>query len=235
MLIQQTMATVAKTAIPVLFPTIAIALGTASEAVLVYTWVSKSSQSVERQIAELEIVAARNDWEIVDRYIDHGISGSKGRQDRPQLDRMMKDNTKRKFDVVMVWSIDRLGRSLQHLIEILNDLNAKNVDLYFDQQAIDTTTPTGALMFSLLGAFAEFEKSIIRERVISGLENWKRNNPDKKLGRPSNLTPEVETKILEMRSRNLGIGKIAKACGVGPQTIHKVINTDKSVPTSQSA
>ena len=158
-----------------------------SKRVCLYARVSKSSQSVERQITELEIVAARNDWEIVDRYIDHGISGSKGRQDRPQLDRMMKDSTKRKFDVVMVWSIDRLGRSLQHLIEILNDLNAKNVDLYFDQQAIDTTTPTGALMFSLLGAFAEFEKSIIRERVISGLENWKRNNPNKRLGRPSNL------------------------------------------------
>ena len=90
-------------------------------------------------------------------------------------------------------------------------------------------------MFSLIGAFAEFEKSIIKERVISGLENWKRNNPDKKLGKPSNLTPEVETKILEMRSRNLGIGKIAKTCGVGPQTIHKVINTHKSVPVSQNA
>ena len=114
-------------------------------------------------------------------------------------------------------------------------LNAKIIDLYFDQQSIDTTTPTGSLMFSLLGAFAEFEKSIIKERVISGLENWKRNNPDKKLGRPSNLTPEVEIKILEMRSRKLGIGKIAKACGVGPQTIHKVINTDKSAPASQNA
>ena len=85
--------------------------------VCLYARVSKTSQSVERQISELEIVAARNNWEIVDRYIDHGISGSIGRQGRPELDRMMKDSTKRKFDVVMVWSIDRLGRSLQHLIK----------------------------------------------------------------------------------------------------------------------
>jgi DNA invertase Pin-like site-specific DNA recombinase len=201
--------------------------------VCLYGRVSKSSQSVERQITELEIVAARNDWEIVDRYIDHGISGSKGRQDRPQLDRMMKDSTKRKFDVVMVWSIDRLGRSLQNLIEILNDLNAKNVDLYFDQQSIDSTTPTGKLMFSLIGAFAEFEKSIIKERVISGLENWKRKNPDKKLGRPSNLTPEMESKILEMRSRNVGINKISKACGVGSSTIYKVLQTHDTPTVSQ--
>ena len=85
--------------------------------VCLYARVSKTSQSVERQISETEIVATRNDWEIVDRYIDHGISGAKGREQRPELDRMMKDSTKRKFDVVMVWSIDRLGRSLQHLIK----------------------------------------------------------------------------------------------------------------------
>jgi len=137
-----------------------------SKRVCVHARVSKTSQSVERQISELEIVAARNDWEIVDRFIDHGISGAKGRDARPELDRMMKDSTKRKFDVVMVWSIDRLGRSLQNLMEILNDLKSKNIDLYMDQQAIDTITPTGSLMFAMIGAFAEFERSIIRERVV---------------------------------------------------------------------
>ena len=138
-----------------------------SKRVCLYARVSKASQSVERQISELQIVADRNNWEIVDRYIDHGISGSRGRDGRPELDRMMKDSTKRKFDVVMVWSIDRLGRSLQNLLEILNDLKSKNIDLYMDQQSIDTTTPTGKLMFSLIGAFSEFERSIIRDRVIS--------------------------------------------------------------------
>ena len=168
-----------------------------SKRVCLYARVSKSSQSVERQISELEIVAARNDWEIVDRYIDHGISGSKGRDGRPELDRMMKDSTKRKFDVVMVWSIDRLGRSLQHLIEILNDLNAKKIDLYFDQQSIDSTTSTGKLMFSLIGAFAEFEKSIIKDRILSGLDNARKKG--RVGGRPTNLTDEVRLKIVEMK------------------------------------
>ena len=105
---------------------------------------------------------------IVDTYIDNGISGSKGRDKRKELDRVMKDAIKRKFDVVMVSSIDRLGRSLQHLIEIVNDLQSKTIDLYMLKQAIDTTTPTGKLMFSVIGAMAAFEKSLIRERVLSG-------------------------------------------------------------------
>ena len=189
--------------------------------VCLYCRVSKTSQSVERQISELEVVADRNDWEIVDRYIDHGISGSKGRDGRPELDRMMKDSTKRKFDVVMVWSIDRLGRSLQHLIEILNDLNAKNVDLYFDQQSLDSTTPTGKLMFSLIGAFAEFEKSIIRERVFSGLDNARKKG--RIGGRPTNLTPSVEEKILELKANGASIKKIKEECGVGTASVYKVL------------
>ena len=195
--------------------------------VCLYARVSKISQSVERQISELENVAARNDWEIVDRYIDHGISGATGRQQRPELDRMMKDSTKRKFDVVMVWSIDRLGRSLQDLMEILNDLNAKNIDLYFDQQSIDTTTPTGSLLFSLLGAFSQFEREMIRERVVSGLENARRKG--RIGGRPTNLTNEIRTKILELKAAGATIRKIKDECSVGTATIYKVIRAGNSV------
>ena len=110
---------------------------------------------------------------IVETYIDLGISGAKGRDKRPDLDRMMKDSIKGKFDVVMVSSIDRLGRSLQHLIEILNDLQSKSVELFMLKQSIDTTTPSGKMLFSMISAFAEFERSIIRERVMSGLANAK--------------------------------------------------------------
>ena len=134
--------------------------------VCLYARVSTTCQSVDRQLTELTAVADRNGWEIVDQYVDHGISGSKGRDQRPELDRMMKDAVKKRFDVVMCWSIDRLGRSLQHLIEILNDLNAKNIDMYFDQQSLDSTTPTGKLMFSLTAAFAEYEKSIISGHYV---------------------------------------------------------------------
>jgi DNA invertase Pin-like site-specific DNA recombinase len=189
--------------------------------VCVYARVSKTSQSVERQISELEKVAARNDWEIVDRYIDHGVSGAKGRDQRPELDRMMKDSTKRKFDVVMVWSIDRLGRSLQNLMEILNDLKSKNIDLYMDQQAIDTTTPTGSLMFAMIGAFSEFEREMIRERVVSGLDNARKKG--RIGGRPTNLTDEIRSKILEMKVAGGSIRKIKDECSVGTATIYKVL------------
>ena len=195
--------------------------------VCVYARVSKTSQSVERQISELENVAARNNWEIVDRYIDHGISGAKSRDQRPELDRMMKDSTKRKFDVVMVWSIDRLGRSLQNLMEILNDLKSKNIDLYMDQQAIDTTTPTGSLMFAMIGAFAEFERSIIRDRVISGLENARKKG--RIGGRPTNLTDEIRSKIIELKAAGASIRKIKEECSVGTATLYKVIRTGNSV------
>ena len=189
--------------------------------VCLYCRVSTTSQSVDRQITELTDVAERNGWEIVDPYIDLGISGSTGRDKRPELDRMMKDALKKKFDVVMCWSIDRLGRSLQNCIEILNDLNAKNIDLYFDQQSLDSTTPTGKLMFSMVAAFAEFEKSIIRERVISGLENARKKG--RVGGRPTNLSSSVQDKILIMKKEGKSIKQIKAECSVGTATLYKVL------------
>lgn len=122
---------------------------------------------------------------------------------------------------VMTWSIDRLGRSLKHLMEILSDLDAKNIDLYMDRQAIDTTTPSGKLMFSVIGSFSAFERELIRERVLSGLENARRKG--RIGGRPTNLTPDTKIKILELKSKGVGIQKIAKECSVGIQTIYKVL------------
>ena len=166
-------------------------------------------------------LAMRNNWEIVETYIDFGISGAKGRDGRPALDRMMKDSIKKKFDVVMVSSIDRLGRSLQHLIEILNDLQSKSVELFMLKQSIDTTTPSGKMLFSMISAFAEFERSIIRERVMSGLANAKAKG--KILGRKTNLTPATEKRIIDMKSSGASIRKIASECSVGTQTIYKVL------------
>ncbi len=189
--------------------------------VCLYARVSTTCQSVDRQLEELTAVAERNGWVIVDQYVDLGISGSTGRDKRPELDRMMKDAVKKKFDVVMCWSIDRLGRSLQNCIEILNDLNAKNIDLYFDQQSIDSTTPTGKLMFSMVAAFAEFEKSIIRERVLSGLETARKKG--RIGGRPTNLTSAVREKILTMRKEGKSIKQIKAECSVGTATLYKVL------------
>lgn len=129
-----------------------------------YVRVSTDGQTVENQVRELRQVAERRGWQIVETYSDAGISGAKGRDQRPGLDQMLKDASKGKTQVVMAWAIDRLGRSLIDLLGVQH-LEACGVDLFLDQQSIDTTTPTGKLMFQFTGAFAEFERSMIRQRV----------------------------------------------------------------------
>ena len=135
----------------------------------IYLRVSTDGQTTENQRRELEAVAARSGWEIVGFYEDAGISGSNGREKRPGFDRLLKDATARKVNMIAAWSVDRLGRSLQHLVGFLNELQALHCNLYLHQQAIDTTTPSGRAMFQMCGVFAEFERSMIRERVVSGM------------------------------------------------------------------
>jgi DNA invertase Pin-like site-specific DNA recombinase len=135
-----------------------------------YVRVSTDAQTVENQIRELRQVAERRGWEVVEIYRDAGISGAKGRDGQPGLDAMLKDPCRRKFDVVMAWAIDRLGRSLVDLLGTIQGLKACVVDLDLDQQHIDTTTPVGKLLFQITGAFAEFKRSMIRTRVRGGLK-----------------------------------------------------------------
>src|SRR5204862_4066822 len=123
-----------------------------------------------------------------------GISGAKSRDKRPAFDALCRDATKRQFDVVMAWSVDRLGRSLQDLVGFLAELHALKVDLFLHQQGLDTTTPAGKAMFQLLGVFAEFERSIIQERVRAGLRRAR--SEGKRLGRPP-IAPELEKRIRE--------------------------------------
>jgi DNA invertase Pin-like site-specific DNA recombinase len=130
--------------------------------------VSTQDQTTANQERELREVASRMGCEIV-VYRDHGVSGAKGRDKRPQFDRLCRDATKRQFDVVMAWSVDRLGRSLQDLVGFLNEIHALKIDLYLQQQGIDTTTPAGKAMFQMMGVFAEFERAMIQERVRAGL------------------------------------------------------------------
>ena len=134
----------------------------------IYVRVSTDKQTVENQLRELRQIAERRGWQVVEEYHDAGISGAKGRKDRPGLDKMLHDAQRRRFDVVMAWAIDRLGRSLIDLLGTIQTLEACNVDLYLDQQSIDTTTPAGRLMFQVTGAFAEFERSMIRHGSTPG-------------------------------------------------------------------
>ena len=136
----------------------------------IYVRVSTDKQTIANQEQELRRVAERRGWEVVEIYSDAGISGAKGRDQRPGLDLMLKDASRRKFDVVMAWAIDRIGRSLVDLLGTIQTLESCAVDLYLDQQSIDTTTPAGKLMFQVCGAFAEFERSMIRQRVNAGLK-----------------------------------------------------------------
>src|SRR5258707_8658974 len=147
-----------------------------------YLRISTDKQTVENQEIQLRQAAERRGWEVVEVYNDAGISGSKGRADRPGLDQMLNDAGRRRFDIVLVWAIDRLGRSLIDLLGTIQHLEAVGVDLYIDQQSIDTTTPMGKLMFQVCGAFAEFERSMIQQRIHAGLRRAKAQG--KVLGRP---------------------------------------------------
>jgi DNA invertase Pin-like site-specific DNA recombinase len=134
---------------------------------------------------------------------------------------MMKAATQRKFDLVMCWSIDRLGRSLQNLVEILNELQSLKVDLMFLQQGLDTSSASGRMMFSVFGALAEFERNLIRERVMAGQQRAKAAGV--KLGRPSKMNDGMRNAIKILREKGMGIKLIAKQLGVGIGTVYSVI------------
>ncbi|WP_020562066.1 recombinase family protein [Methylosarcina fibrata] len=185
-----------------------------------YIRVSTDQQTTENQRLELEKIANKSGWEIVQVYEDAGISGSKGRDKRPALDKMLKAATQRKFDVIMAWSVDRLGRSLQDLVGIMHDLHSVGVDMYLHQQAIDTTTPSGRALFQMCGVFAEFERSMIQERVHAGLSRARQQG--KQLGRPKTDT-SVEQEIIKLRSEGMGVLKIGKTLGIGTSVVQRVI------------
>jgi DNA invertase Pin-like site-specific DNA recombinase len=176
-----------------------------------YVRVSTDGQTVENQVRELRQIADRRGWSVVETYSDAGISGSKGRNHRPGLDAMLNDAKRRKFDVVMAWAIDRLGRSLI--------LKACGVDLFLEQQSIDTTTPAGKLMFQVCGAFAEFERSMIRQRVKLGLKRAVANG--KRLGRPQ-IEGGLERKAERELRKGKGILAVARQLGLGTGTVHRI-------------
>ena len=186
----------------------------------IYLRVSTSGQTTENQRRELEAVAAQRGWKVVATYEDAGISGAKGRDKRPGFDRMLKDATAGRFDILASWSVDRLGRSLQDLIGLLSELHSTGRDLYLHQQAIDTSTPSGKAMFQMLGVFAEFERGMIRERVNAGLARAKARGV--KLGR-KRIAPQLEQRIRDLRSEGKGVLKIGRLLGVGTSAVQRVV------------
>jgi DNA invertase Pin-like site-specific DNA recombinase len=187
--------------------------------VALYLRVSTQDQRTDNQLRELTAVAERASWQVVGTFADTGISGAKGRKDRPAFDKLLKAVTRREVDLVAAWSVDRLGRSLTDLLSFLGELHAKGCDLYLHQQGLDTSTPAGRAMFQMMGVFAEFERAIIRERVVAGLSRAKAEG--KVLGRPT-VGIDVENAIRQMRGSNLGIQKIARTLGVGVSVVQRV-------------
>jgi len=187
--------------------------------VAVYVRVSTNDQTTKNQERELKEVARRQGWKIVEVFEDAGISGAKGRSQRPGLDALLKGVARKDFDVVAAWSVDRLGRSLQDLVGLLQELHAKGVDLYLHQQGVDTTTPGGKALFQMLGVFAEFERALIRERIRAGLSRAKAEG--KKLGR-RRVGQEVEANIARELTKGIGMRKVAKTLGVGVSVVQRV-------------
>ena len=188
---------------------------------VLYLRVSTIDQTTANQERELRQVAERMGCEITRVYKDHGISGAKGRDKRPAFDSMCRDANRRQFDVVMAWSVDRLGRSLQDLVGFLSELHALGVDLFLHQQGLDTTTPAGKAMFQMMGVFAEFERAMIQERVRAGLARAR--GEGKRLGRPP-IAPELEKRIRKALATpgRPGVRKIAERFGVNPGTVQRI-------------
>ena len=191
-----------------------------------YLRVSTTDQTTDNQRLDLERVAEQRGWRIVETYVDHGISGTKGRDKRPAFDRLCKDASRGKIDVVAAWAIDRLGRSLSDVATFMAELTAQNVSLYLHQQNVDGTTPAGRAMLGMAAVFAEFERSIIVERINAGMERarTKGTRSGRPIGRPT-VAASVERKIRRLSGKGYGKVRIARelSCGVG--TVTRVLAT----------
>ncbi len=199
--------------------------GQTMERVVIYGRVSTNDQTTDNQTTKLNEIVEQNGWTLVDTYLDQGISGSKGRDQRPEFDRLCKDMIRRRFTRVLVWDVSRLGRSLQHLIEFLGDVQSVGCDLYIHQQGLDTSTPTGRMMFQMVGVFAEFERSMISERVKLGLERVRKSG--KRLGQPSKISKCLMDDIWNLKDQGLGLNKITTQVPVSRSTVYKILKMDR--------
>ena len=184
-----------------------------------YVRVSQDSQTVENQLLVLTEVAQRSGWEIVHVFRDEGISGAKGRDQRPGFDALLNAIARHEVQIAAAWSVDRLGRSLSDLVAFLNDIQARGCDLYLHQQAIDTSTPSGRMLFQMLAVFAEFERSIIASRVIAGQARARAKGV--KFGRPS-LPPIRLDQVREALAKGQSIRAVARSTGVSTATVMRV-------------
>ncbi len=193
--------------------------------VAIYVRVSTSGQTTENQIIELAEVCERNKWNIV-RVYNETISGTKGVDERAELNLMMKDASRKKFDKIVVWSVDRLSRSMNSLVSVLSQMKDIGVDIYSFQQGIDTSTTMGSSFFQMVGIFAEFENNLRAERQKIGIKRALENGA--KFGRKTKLTDDKLREITRLRETGLSYNKISKEVGLGHATVYKAVNSTQS-------
>ena len=187
----------------------------------IYARVSTDTQTTDNQLEQLRKVAANKGWEIVAEYVDSGISGAKGRDQRPQFDALHRAAVRSEFDIIMSWSVDRLGRSLQDLVGFLSELQGNGVDLFLHQQDVNTTTPAGKAMFQMMGVFAEFERSIIRDRVNAGLDRARAHG--KTLGRPKTGDEQTTAHVMALRKAGNSYRQTAKLAGLSVGKVQRIV------------
>jgi DNA invertase Pin-like site-specific DNA recombinase len=190
-----------------------------------YMRVSTYDQTTTNQERELRAAAARLGHEIVGVYSDNGVSGFTGRDKRPEFDRLCRDAVRGRFDLVMAWSVDRLGRSVQDLVGFLSEVHAARVGLYLHQQGLDTSTPSGKAMFQMMGVFAEFERAMIRERVLAGMARAKAHGTKsgRAIGRPPLNPQRREAIAAAYRAGGVGLRTVAKTFGVCAETARRIV------------
>jgi len=188
----------------------------------IYVRVSTQHQTTENQLLELYEICERNDWTVVEEY-NETVSGTKGVDDRKELNRLLKDASRKKFSKVVIWSVDRLGRSMKHLVMVLSQLKDLDVDIYSYKQGIDTSTTMGSSFFHMVGIFAELENNMRRERQIIGIKRAKKEGVQ--FGRKDVVDEDKEYQIYQLRSKGKSIRQIAKEVGISVGRTHKVCSS----------
>ena len=190
---------------------------------VIYLRVSTKSQDTDNQLQPLKEYVERMGYELVGVYEDLGVSGVKS--SRPQLDQMIFDGRRRKFSMILSWSIDRIGRNMTHLCGFVDDMNQLGINLYFHTQSIDTTTSVGKMFFHIISSISTFERELIRERVIAGLDRCKQKGV--KLGRPSSMTDGLKNTIIYLKEKGVGVRETCRQLGIGTNSYYSVVKDIK--------
>ena len=188
----------------------------------IYVRVSTLQQTTENQLLELYEICERNDWTVVEEY-NETVSGTKGVDSRSELNRLLKDASRKKFSKVVIWSVDRLGRSMKHLVMVLSQLKDLDVDIYSYKQGIDTSTTMGSSFFHMVGIFAELENNMRSERQKIGIKRAMKDGI--KFGRKDVMDEEKEYQIYNLRSKGKSIRAIAKEVGISVGRTHKACSS----------